>query len=230
MYQKYKKLFLVGILFCFFIGGCSSKMNDTNANLVENNGNKEETTDTMYDGLYEENETHIVNVNDIEAADTIKLFTNSMFDSGEDNFKEMSKEDVLTYFGLELDISSILSNMSENTDEKYGFYEFADGSIFAQQSFLYQSNEGQILKIIIQKDKLPVFPLSEAYGHEMETSKLFMQDLLIAHYINLDGKDTYYAEMLNDNLGTVIISEDLALDDFLLVIEYLIQMQQKGGL
>lgn len=238
MYQKLKKYFFLGIFCCILLAGCSGKANNTNN--VEINAYEEKTTNTMQDSLVEESETsntthnnsfkdseaNIISINEIETEDILNLFAKNMFDPGEENFKEMSQEDVLEYFGIELDINSVLSNMYESPEQRYGFYEFPYGGIFAQQSFTYQSDEGQILKIIIRKNGLPIYAFTEAYLHEMETSTMYKQDIIIAHYINLDGADTYHAEMVNENMGTVIITEDLALDDFMSVIEYLVQIQQ----
>lgn len=80
----------------------------------------------------------------------------------------------------------------------------------------------------MRKDMLPASSLVEAYAHELVESKVLGQDVIIAHYINKNGREEYYAEFVLGNLGVMVTTEDMTLDYFTAALVYFIQM--KGGL
>lgn len=161
-------------------------------------------------------------IHEVETADVVSLYNNNMVNLREDYFKEMTRNDILDYFGMELDISSIYSDFSEEDDARYGIYEFPDGSTYDRQTFHYQNKDGQVIKIIMQKSKLPMNLLKEMYAQEMGKSKVAGCDVTVLHYISSNGVDTYYAEFVVNDVGVAIKTEGIAIEDFTSILTYVI--------
>lgn len=155
----------------------------------------------------------------INEIDTEPLLSGSMPDLGEENFQEMTREEVLNYFGVELAMEIVLPDMTEVGEGRYGFYQFADGSVLDQQAFSFQSAE-ETLHIVMRGEKLPIHSLGNS--SEFDISEIFGHEALLIHFTDASGKDIYYAESITDKVGMTIHYRGNSEEDFVKIVEYLL--------
>lgn len=201
------------IISCFFVGCAKVDYDIKKEYLLMGDGDE-----TPYSSVLE---TGIV-INEVETMNIEKIFSSNMVNLSEDNYKEMSREEIIEYFGIELDISNILPDYHEDSDSRYGFYGFPDGSILDQQSFIYMTDKEQKLTITIRKNRLPINALVETYRFDMESSRILDSDVMVIHYIDINGIDIYYAEMIANNLGVTITAKGMELEELSLVLNYIL--------
>lgn len=214
---------------CVFLRACgensglplpTSQLMDEVISLQESSVAKEDVLDESVE------ETQDMYINEIEITEAAQLFKSNMFCLSVENFNKMTRDETLQYFGVNLDISSVLPNFQEDSDSQYGIFKFPDGSVFDQQTFIYRGEQEQTLRITMRKDMLPASSLVEAYAQELVESKVMGQDVIVARYINKNGSEAYYAESVLDNLGVMVTTEDMTLDDFTAVLVYFIQEKE----
>lgn len=139
-----------------------------------------------------------------------------------ENFEEMTRDEILNYFGVVLDLSSVMPNMRECENTRYGFYHFGDGSIFGQFAFNYVDDKThQTLSIVLRNGGLPTTMIIEAYHHGLQKSMLCGKEVMVAHYIDLEGNSKYYAEFSDGDLGVMVTAEGCLIEDFVRTLEYL---------
>lgn len=217
-------LIFLEIFFCFTLVGCSNKQNIAIVQNHQSDIQTEESIMKTYNFPDENKSSNNVIVNEIDGTDNDLLFVYTSFNLKEESFKEMTRDDVLDYFGITLDISDILPDLQEDPDSHYGFYSFGDGSLFEEESFVYQSDRGQIVTIILYKKKVPISSIMESYTQEMEISEIAGHDVIILHLQNHNDVDTYYAKFAMDDLGVIVIAKNMALNDFIILLEYAVQL------
>lgn len=140
-------------------------------------------------------------------------------------FEEMTRDEVLSHFGISLDLSTVMPNMQEVEDTCYGFYYTGNGDLFYQFTFRYIDVEThQTMNITLRNGGLPITQIKETYKHELQSSELCEREVVIAHYTDRMGISTYYAEFPDRDFGLMITAGDCPVDDFIRTLEYLAQL------
>lgn len=148
-----------------------------------------------------------------------------MFAFYPDKFEDMTRDEILDHFGIVLDLSTVLPNMREAEDTRYGLYYLGDGSVFDEFTFEYIDIETcQRIDILFSNGGLHISMINEAYEHGLQKSMLYDKEILIAHYTDIVDISTYYAEFTDGNLGVVVVAKDCSVEDFIRTLEYLAQL------
>lgn len=163
---------------------------------------------------------NIVKINEVNTFEG--LFTDGMFDLGEENFSKMSRQEVLKYFGI--DIPADFNGYTDNTP-RYGFYNDAFGKVFDQQTFLYNNSDNNSeIQITLRKNALPVYQLLDEFK-SVEKSSVSGTQVIIMHCKN-DATDSYYCEFTVNDIGITIHCSNMQQSDFVSLIEYFAQQNQ----
>lgn len=174
----------------------------------------------------EDIESNTPNIMDIQINEinSNHLAIYSMLPRDLDTFESMTREEVLNYFGITLDLSTILPNMHEVESTRYGFYHFGDGSIYDDFTFRYIGGETQqTVNITLSGSGSYMSIIKEEDKYVLEKSILNDKEILIVHYTNSIGSSTYCAEFIDGDLGVTVKTEDCPVEDLIRTLEYLTQ-------
>ena len=167
----------------------------------------------------------------------------------------MTREEVLAYFDMELDLTGILPDyMYEDSEQEYGFEEYLydDGSneIVPECGFSYISDEGgrgvwwelakQFLYVEFREYGIP-FPNvyaeipEECRAGEIEMSRIQGQDVRIVRCTvkreSVEYGEYYVADFMSGDLGVAITARGMDWETVQKTIEYLVYyaLQREGG-
>lgn len=188
-------------------------------------------------------EGNVWKINEMERTYGIRPHTSADFKR---IFHEMTREDVLNYFGMELDLADFLPELHEDPDAKYGFYEYqlagSSTGIEPRCHFYYHGDETypgyfdawtQEITVGFEEGSLSYYSsvdyyLSEELSNnwEPEVSVVQGQKVRIVH-VTVKREEVvyaqyYFADFLNRNLGVTIEALRMEEEDIKKVIEYLV--------
>jgi hypothetical protein len=183
------------------------------------------TTDSQENGNYHSSDKSMtIKINELKDVPTLSYMLPMR---GEDNFKPMNEKDLFAYYGIYLDMSKIVpSGMVENLlNDLYahGIYTYPDGTVDDQNVFYYQSENdaAQTISVSIKKGNIPCFFVVKAYDRKLEKSSVNDTEMTIAHYNDVDGQDTYYAEFMYKGLGFAITTTNLSKEALINALQYI---------
>lgn len=185
--------------------------------------NSDSSEPNKYNNSVYGSSNNIIKINDVNTFDG--LFTEGMFDLGEENFSEMSRQEVLKYFGI--DIPADFYGYKDNTS-RYGFYHDAFGKVFDQQTFLYNNSDNNSeIQITLRKNALPVYQLLDEFKN---VNKSFISGTkVIIMHCKSDDTDSYYCEFMVNDIGITIHCSNMQQSDFVSLIEYFAEQVKQSN-
>jgi len=196
--------------------------NEQNTNSVNDLAEKKEE-----DAQNKMNDSFNININELSDEPS-----GAFYALVEESFVEMTKTQLLEYYGVEeLDLSEILDGFEEVNNERYGIYYFGDGSECSSHIFTWENESAsEIIRIEFARNNIPIsapFRINNdgTWGNaeELKTSEINGVNLMLCSYLDSMDNSCFHAEFLMNKTGLSIYSQNVSEDDLLKVLIYLIK-------
>lgn len=137
-----------------------------------------------------------------------------------DDFVPMTETELLKYYGVSIPIEEVLPSLKKQRHkESIGIYKSESrGIYFDSNAFSFESEDGlQKLTVVIAKGSIPYTGFTniiEGYDPQLKQSEVNGVEMTIAHYMDSEGTDKYYAEFMFNGNGYKIYAQNVSLEEF----------------